>query len=56
MIYESERITVKDAPHSAHKVIVIDNFAGMSMTLNKDAFLAMCKGVAEKDEGSKATA
>lgn len=49
-IYESDRITVTVNTTNQSKVTISDKFSGASMSMNREAFEEMCKGVAEKKE------
>lgn len=54
-LYKSERITVRVAPNSAAKVMIVDNFAGTNLTLNREAFLEMCKELGKEEKAVSAT-
>lgn len=54
-LYKSERITVRVAPNSAAKVTITENFNGSSITLNREAFLEMCKGITEEQNAENRT-
>jgi hypothetical protein len=49
-LYKSERITVKVAANSASKVVITDNFAGGNITLNREAFLEMCRELGKEEK------
>lgn len=55
-LYKSERITVRVAPNSAAKVTITDNFAGVHITLNREAFLEMCKELGKEEKVESTTA
>ncbi len=55
-IYKSERITVKVAANSAAKVVITDNFAGGSLTINREAFLEMCRELGKEERVEAAIA
>lgn len=53
-LFTSERITVRVAANSASKVMITDNFAGSSITLNREAFEVMCRHMAQELKAKEA--